>query len=76
MKFIFIYLVFTIFYSAFVDAQRQRRQRRIEERDITKEEILEITDDKEILDQSTKEYSAITEEWDKHMSDFVPEDML
>ena len=70
-------LFFTVFLiSSTSNAQRQRRQRREQERDITPEEVLEITDDKEIQDQSTKEYSAITKEWDLHMSDFVPEDML
>lgn len=60
-----------------VMAGRQRRKRREEERDITAEEIDEITDDKKIEDnEDESEKKAILEEWDTHMNDFVPEDML
>jgi len=60
-----------------VEAQRQRRKRREEERDITAIEIEEITDDKTIEDDpDVLEKKVMMEEWDAHMSDFVPDDML
>jgi hypothetical protein len=60
-----------------VEANRQRRRRREDERDITAKEVEEITDDKEIEDDPDElEKKAMMEEWDNHMSDFVPEDML
>ena len=58
-------------------AQRQRRKRREEERDITASEVEEITDDVTIEDDPDElEKKAMMEEWDEHMSDFVPDDML
>ena len=60
-----------------MEAQRQRRKRREEERDITAIEIEEITDDKTIEDDpDVLEKKVMMEEWDAHMSDFVPDDML
>lgn len=60
-----------------VFAQRQRRKRREEERDITASEVEEITDDATIEDDPDElEKKAMMEEWDEHMSDFVPDDML
>ena len=60
-----------------VSGARQRRKRREDERDITAEEVEEITDDKTIEDDPDElAKKAIMEEWDQHMSDFVPEDML
>ena len=66
------------------EAQRQRRKRREintetheKERDITPEEIIEITDDKQIEDDPDElAKKAMMEEWDQHMQDFVPDDML
>lgn len=61
----------------FVNAQRQRRQRKEEERDITPSEVEEITDDKSIEDDPDElAKKAMMEEWDTHMADFVPNDML
>lgn len=58
-------------------ANRQRRKRRDTERDITADEIIEITDDSEIKDDpDTLADKKMMEEWDVHMSDFVPDDML
>jgi hypothetical protein len=60
-----------------VMAGRQRRKRKESERDITAEEVDEITDDKKIEDnEDTIAKTKILEEWDEHMKDFVPEDML
>ena len=61
----------------FVNANRQRRKRQGEERDITATEVEEITDDKTIEDDPDElAKKAMMEEWDEHMSDFVPNDML
>merc|ERR1711939_252316 len=58
-------------------AQRQRRRRQDTERDITAVEIEEITDDNTIEDDPDElAKKAMMEEWDTHMSDFVPDDML
>lgn len=63
--------------SLFVSADRQRRQRNENERDITPTEVEEITDDKTIEDDPDElAKKAMMEEWDNHMSDFVPNDML
>lgn len=45
---------------------------------MTADEVVEITDDKAIEDneEDDSEKKAILEEWDTHMKDFVPEDML
>lgn len=61
-----------------VSAERQRRQRRDEERELTQEEVLEIVDDTTIPDDNEEEIARreLNDEWDQHMSDFVPEDML
>lgn len=49
----------------------------MQERDITAVEIEEITNDKTIEDDPDElAKKAMMEEWDKHMSDFVPDDML
>lgn len=46
-------------------------------RDVTAEEILEITDDKAIIDTEDElAKKAVLEEWDLYMKDFVPDDML
>ena len=61
----------------FVSAQRQRRQRKEDERDITPSEVEEITDDSSIEDDPDElAKKAMMEEWDTHMADFVPNDML
>ena len=64
--------------SVSVMANRQRRQRKDkEERDITAKEVEEITDDSEIKDdEEDLDKKQILQEWDLHMKDFVPEDML
>lgn len=60
-----------------VNANRQRRKREGDERDITAKEVEEITDDKTIEDDPDElAKKAMMEEWDEHMSDFVPNDML
>ena len=64
-------------FFAVVLGDRQRRQREGEERDITAEEIEEITDDQTIEDNEDElARKAMMEEWDIHMTDFVPDDML
>ena len=57
---------------------RQRRKRKDNERDITPEEVIEIEEDKTEIadDEDALEKKSMMEEWDTHMSDFVPEDML
>lgn len=61
----------------FAQAQRQRRQRKEDERDITAEEVEEITDDQKIKDDPDDlAKKAMMEEWDTHMADFVPDDMM
>lgn len=61
----------------FVSAERQRRRRKEDERDITPSEVEEITDDSTIEDDPDElAKKAMMEEWDTHMSDFVPSDML
>ena len=63
--------------TLFVSANRQRRKREKDERDITATEVEEITDDKTIEDDPDElAKKAMMEEWDEHMSDFVPNDML
>ena len=59
-------------------ANRQRRQRRDEERDLGHQEILEIVEDETIHEDDPEEIMKreLNEEWDTHMSDFVPEDMI
>lgn len=61
-----------------VQAGRNRRKRRDKERDITAEEVIEIAEDSTIVDNEEDELEkkAILEEWETHMKDFVPEDML
>ena len=59
-----------------VQAARQRRKRE-ESRDISASEVEEITDDKTIEDTPDElADKQMMEEWDAHMSDFVPDDML
>jgi len=61
----------------FVNAQRQRRERKDDERDITAEEVEEMADDSMIEDDPDElAKKAMMEEWDVHMADFVPNDML
>ena len=63
--------------SGGVAAQRQRRRRRDDERDITAEEVDQITDDASIQDNLDDEINKeMMQEWDEHMSDFMPDDML
>ena len=72
---ILLIILFTDIEQVF--AQRQRRARREEERDITADEIDDITEDKDIEDDvDDLANKAMMEEWDAHMSDFVPDDML
>ena len=77
-----VYLFILALLLLSVDAQRQRRRRREDsqgnkERDITPEEVIEITEDKKIEDDPDElAKAAMMEEWDTHMSDFVPDDML
>ena len=60
-----------------MNANRQRRKRQGDERDITATEVEEITDDKTIEDDPDElAKKAMMEEWDEHMADFVPNDML
>lgn len=61
-----------------MQAGRNRRKRRDKERDITAEEVIEIAEDSTIVDNEEDELEkkAILEEWETHMKDFVPEDML
>ena len=77
-KYILILLVGSIVWNTEnALADRQRRTRRENERDITADEIIEITDDSEIKDDpDTLADKKMLEEWDSHMSDFVPDDML
>ena len=59
-----------------VQAARQRR-RREESRDISAQEVEEITNDNTIEDNPDESAEKqMMEEWDTHMSDFVPDDML
>lgn len=63
--------------SCIVEAQRQRRKRRDDERDITAEEVDQITDDVSIEDNvEDNSRTEMMQEWDDHMGDFLPEDML
>ena len=74
---VIIAIVMLILNIGTVEAQRQRRKRKDEERDITAEEVVQITEDKEIKDtKDDVEEKKMMEEWDKHMKDFVPDDML
>ena len=84
-KFAFVLLVVLLLLNIDgAEAQRQRRKRREkntetheQERDITPEEVIEITEDKQIEDDPDElAKKAMMEEWDQHMSDFVPDDML
>jgi hypothetical protein len=51
MKFLItLLIVCQLFKAEFVSTQRQRRSRREQERDITADEIVEITEDKTIVD--------------------------
>lgn len=44
-------------------------------RGISKEEIETITDDKNVKDNDSLEEKKLMEEWEAHMSDFIPEDI-
>lgn len=46
-----------------------------EKRGISEEQIESMTDNKDIKDGSTDEDKKLMEEWEKYMSDFVPEDL-
>ena len=47
------------------------------ENDITAEEVDQITDDASIQDNLDDEINKeMMQEWDEHMSDFMPDDML
>ena len=62
-----------------VDAQRQRRSRKTQERDITPEEVEQITDDATIVDdEEARKYVADqnAEYREYFESDFSPEEML
>ena len=74
-----ILLLISILLVSTTDAGgRQRRKRKDNERDITPEEVIEIEEDKTEIadDEDALEKKSMMEEWDAHMSDFVPEDML
>ena len=77
MKIAFSKILLTALLLIVVSGQRQRRSREENERDITPDEILLIEEDVTIVDDADDlEKKAMMEEWDEHMNDFVPEDML
>lgn len=65
-----------------VDAARQRRRRddsspQDQSREISSQEVEELTDDNTIIDDADElAKSEMLQEWDNHMQDFVPDDML
>lgn len=66
-----------------VQAARQRRRREdpasgeVKEREVSAQEVEDITDDSTIVDDPDElAKNEILQEWDNHMKDFVPDDML